>query len=170
MQVESKDGKIRFFFEKEAQTEQEEEAQKKAVLSAVEEIRKMKKINLKLIIIVLIFSISALLFHFYVQKVQQNPEYIAQIQSENLEIEQNIVKQILDRKAKELGLKPIHSQNPDIKNYLNLYLQKSTTIWDSDSNTAITYNGQDIVVKAVKLANGNTIFTLKNKNYYLKEE
>lgn len=118
MQVESKDGKIRFYFEKEAQTPQEEEAQKKAVLSAVEEIRKMKKINLKLIIIVLFFSISALLFHFYVQKVQQNPEYITQIQSENLEIEQILV---LKGKIIEINGFPCFIQDIKLESKLDVF-------------------------------------------------
>lgn len=169
MQIESKDGKIRFFFQKEAKTPEEEESQKKAVLSAIEDIRKMKKTDWKLILIVCIFFSSALAFHYYAQKVEKTPEYIEQIQAENLEIEQDIKKQVLNSRAKEVGIKPIHLQNTNIKDYLNLYLQKNTTMWEFETNNQIIYDGADTIVKAVKLQNGNTVFSINNKQFYVKE-
>ena len=117
MQIDSKDGKIRFFFEKEAKTPEEEEAQKKAVFSAIEDIKKMKKTDWKLIIILCIFFSTALGFHYYSQKIEKNPEYIEQIQSENQKIEENIETQILDRKSEELKFEKLHENNPDIVNY-----------------------------------------------------
>lgn len=169
MQIDSKDGKIRFFFEKEAKTPEEEEAQKKAVLSSIEDIRKMKKTDWKLILIVCIFFSTALGFHYYAQKVEKTPEYIEQIQAENLEIEQDIKKQVLNSRAKEVGIKPIHLQNTNIKDYLNLYLQKNTTMWEFETNNQIIYDGADTIVKAVKLQNGNTVFSINNKQFYVKE-
>lgn len=169
MQIDSKDGKIRFFFEKEAKTPEEEEAQKKAVFSAIEDIKKMKKTDWKLIIILCIFFSTALGFHYYSQKIEKNPEYIEQIQSENFEIEQDIKKQVLNSRAKEVGIKPIHLQNTNIKDYLNLYLQKNTTMWEFETNNQIIYDGADTIVKAVKLQNGNTVFSINNKQFYVKE-
>lgn len=132
-----------------------------------QKIRKKNKIAIVLLLILFGFLI------FFNEKIDKNPVYQENVQtliSENNQIEADINQQILIQKAQQIGIKPIHSQNPDIKDYLNLYLQKSTTIWDAELNTAITYNGRDTVVKAVKLINGNTVFTLNNKNYYLKEE
>lgn len=169
MQIDSKDGKIRFFFEKEAKTPEEEEAQKKAVLSAIEDIRKMKKTDWKLIIIVFIFFSSALAFHYYTQKVEKNPEYIEQIQAQNLEIEQNIEKQILDRKAEELGFQKLHETNPDIVDYLNLYILPQTALYELETEKTITYKGVAISVPAVKLRDGKTVFVLKNVKYYIKD-
>lgn len=169
MQVESKDGEIRFFFEKKAQTEQEEEAQKKAVLSAIQEIKEMKKTDWKFITIVFIFFSSALAFHYYTQKVEKNPEYIEQIQAQNLEIEQNIVKQILDRKAEELGFERLHETNPDIVDYVNLYILPQTALYELVTEKTITYKGVAISVPAVKLRDGKTVFVLKNVKYYIKD-
>ena len=169
MQIESKDGKIRFFFEKEAQTEQEEEAQKKAVLSAVEEIRKMKWIDLKLIVILCIFFSTAIVFHYYAQKIEKNPEYIEQIQSENLVIEQDIEKQILDRKAEELGFQKLHVNNPDIVDYINLYILPQTALYELETEKPIIYKGVAISIPSVKLRDGKTVFTLRNVKYYIKD-
>jgi cell division protein FtsB len=169
MQIDNKDGKIRFFFRKEAKTPEEEEAQKKAVLSAVEEIRKMKWIDLRLIIILCIFFSTAIVFHYYAQKVEKNPEYIEQIQAQNLEIEQNIEKQILDRKAEELGFQKLHKTNPDIVDYVNLYIAPKTALYELETEKPITYKGVAISVPAVKLREGKTVFTLKNVKYYIKD-
>ena len=169
MQIESKDGKIRFFFEKEAQTEQEEEAQKKAVLSAVEEIRKMKWIDLKLIIILCIFFSTATVFHYYTQKIEKKPEYIEQIQSENLLIEEDIDRQILDRKAQELGFQKLHENNPDIVDYINLYILPQTALYELETEKPIIYKGVAISIPSVKLRDGKTVFVLKNVKYYIKD-
>lgn len=170
MKIKNKDGKIRFFFEKEAKTPEEEEAQKKAVLSAVEEIRKMKKTDWKFIIIVLIFFSSALAFHYYQQKIEKNPEYIEQIQSENLVIEQDIEKQILDRKAEELGFQKLHVNNPDIVDYINLYILPQTALYELETEKPIIYKGVAISIPSVKLRNGKTVFVLKNVKYYIKDK
>lgn len=87
--------------------------------------------------------------------------------TENELIEIDINQQILAQKAEEIGVKPL--DNPNITDYLNLYIVKGTIIWDFSTNEETTYNGQDVVVKAVKIQNGNTVFTLNNKQYYVKE-
>lgn len=87
--------------------------------------------------------------------------------AENELIEIDINQQILAQKAEEIGVKPLN--NPNITDYLNLYLQKGTIIWDFSTNEQTTYNGQDVVVKAVKIQNGNTVFSINNKQYYIKE-
>jgi|GEM_PF-3866195 len=87
--------------------------------------------------------------------------------TENKVIEADINQQILEQKAEEIGVRPIN--NPDIKDYLNLYLQKNTIIWEFETNNQTTYNGVDTVVKAVKLNNGYTVFSINNKQYYIKE-
>lgn len=169
MQIDSKDGKIRFFFEKEAKTPEEEEAQKKAVLSAIEDIRKMKKTDWKLILIVCIFFSTALGFHYYSQKIEKNPEYIEQIQAQNLEIEQNIEKQILDRKAEELGFQKLHENNPEIIDYINLYISPQTALYELETEKTTTYKGVALSVPSVKLRDGKTVFVLKNVKYYIKD-
>ena len=169
MEIDNKDGKIRFFFEKEAQTEQEEEAQKKAVLSAVEEIRKMKWIDLRLIIILCIFFSTAIVFHYYSQKIEKKPEYIEQIQSENLLIEEDIDRQILSRKAEELGFQKLHETNPDIVDYVNLYIAPKTALYELETEKPIIYKGVAISIPSIKLRDGKTVFTLKNVKYYIKD-
>lgn len=173
MQIEQKDGKIRFFFEKKAKTEQEEEAQKKAIFSAIEEIQKMKKIEKKIdwkfTIIACLFFATALGLHYYSKKVENKPQYIEQIQAQNLEIEQDIEKQILDRKAEELGFQKLHENNPDIVDYVNLYILPQTVIYELETEKASNYKGVAVSTPALKLRDGKTVFTLKNVKYYIKD-
>lgn len=169
MQINSKDGKIRFFFEKEAKTPEEEEAQKKAVINAVEEIKKMKKTDWKLILIVCIFFSTALGFHYYSLKIEKNPEYIEQIQAQNLEIEHDIEKQILNRKAEELGFQKLHENNPDIVDYLNLYIVSETALHELETEKTIIYKGVPISIPAVKLRDGKTVFEFQKRKYYIKD-
>lgn len=120
-------------------------------------------------IAIVFFSILLLLF-FQIW-ASKTPVYTGHIEmepliSENKAIEQDIKNQILTQKAEEIGVRPIN--NPDIQDYLNLYLRKGTIIWD-DANNQTTYNGLDVVIKAVKLQNGNTVFVINNKQYYIKE-
>ena len=97
----------------------------------------------------------------------QNSNFEALI-TENKAIEKDIKNQILVQKAQEIGVKPL--DNPNVTDYLNLYIEKGTIIWDFSTNEETIYNGLDVVVKAVKIQNGNTVFTIDNKQYYLKEE
>ena len=102
----------------------------------------------------------------------KTPEFKGQLElepliAENELIEIDINQQILAQKAEEIGVKPL--DNPNITDYLNLYLQKGTIIWDFSTNEQTTYNGVDVVVKAVKIQNGNTVFSINNKQYYVKE-
>lgn len=55
MEIDQSDGKIKFWFYNQNPNEKEKKVQEKAVLSAIEDIRKMKKTDWKLIIIVFIF-------------------------------------------------------------------------------------------------------------------
>lgn len=130
----------------------------------MQEIMKYKYIALMIIII-----ISLLIFHVWASKSSVNRGQIEMVPliAENKTIESDIKNQILIQKAKEIGLRPIN--NPDIQDYLNLYLQKNTIIWEFETNNQTTYNGVDTVVKAVKLNNGYTVFTINNKQYYIKE-
>lgn len=169
MEIDQKNGKIRFWFYNQKPNEKEKKVQEKAVLSAIEDIRKMKKTDWKLIIIVFIFFSSALAFHYYTQKVEKNPEYIEQIQAQNLEIEQNIVKQILDRKAEELGFERLHETNPYIVDYVNLYILPQTALYELETEKLITYKGLPISVPSIKLRDGKTVFLLKNIKYYIKD-
>lgn len=169
MQIEQKDGKISFWFYRQPKNQAEEEAQKKAVLSAIEDIRKMKKTDWKLIVILLICFSTALGFHYYAQKVENNPEYIEQIQSENQKIEENIETQILDRKSEELKFEKLHENNPDIVNYLNLYILPQTVLYELETEKPIIYKGVPVSTPAVKLKDGKTVFTLKNVKYYIKD-
>ena len=118
-----------------------------------------------------IMFLSILLLLFFQIWASKTPVYKGHIEmepliSENKAIEQDIKNQILTQKAEEIGVRPIN--NPDIQDYLNLFLQKGTIIWD-DTNNQTTYNGLDVVVKAIKLQNGNTVFTINNKQYYIKD-
>lgn len=102
----------------------------------------------------------------------KTPEFKGQLElepliTENELIEIDINHQILAQKASEIGVKPL--DNPNITDYLNLYIAKGTIIWDFSTNEETTYNGLDVVVKAVKIQNGNTVFTINNKQYYVKE-
>lgn len=173
MQIEQKDGKIHFFFEKEAKTEQEEEAQKKAIFSAVEEIQKMKKIEKKIdwkfTIIACLFFCTALGFHYYSKKIENKPQYIQQIQNENLEIEQDIEKQILNRKAEELGFQKLHENNPDIVDYLNLYILPQTALYELETEKTTIYKGVPFSTPALKLRDGKTVFELQKQKYYIKD-
>lgn len=121
-------------------------------------------------IAIVFFSILFLLF--FEIWTSKSPTYEGKLElepliTENKVIEADINQQILAQKAEEIGVRPIN--NPDIKDYLNLYLQKNTSIWDFITNEQTIYNGSDVVVKAVKMANGNTVFTLNNKQYFIKE-
>lgn len=139
-----------------------EKAQKNEKI--MQEILRYKYIALMIIII-----ISLLIFHVWASKSSVNRGQIEMMPliAENQTIESDIKNQILIQKAEEIGVRPIN--NPDIKDYLNLYLQKNTSIWDFITNEQTIYNGSDVVVKAVKMANGNTVFTLNNKQYYTKD-
>ena len=130
----------------------------------IQEMVKYKYIAITVLIIIFLFF-----FQIWNSKV---PEFKGKLElepllSENKVIEQDIKNQILAQKAEEIGIKPIN--NPDIQDYLNLFLQKGTIIWDFTTNEQTTYNGVDVVVKAVKLNNGYTVFNLNNKQYYIKE-
>lgn len=130
----------------------------------IQEMVKYKYIAITVLIIIFLFF-----FQIWNSKV---PEFKGKLKlepllSENKAIEQDIKNQILAQKAEEIGVKPIN--NPDIEDYFNLYLQKGTTIWDFPTNEQTTYNGVDVVVKAVKLQNGSTVFTINNIQYYIKE-
>jgi hypothetical protein len=168
MEIEQKDGKISFWFYRLPKNKEEEVYQKKAVLSAIEDIRKMKKTDWKLIFIFLMCFSTALGFHYYTQKVEKNPEYIEQIQIENQKIEENIEKQILDRKAEELGFQKLHENNPEIIDYINLYILPQTALYELETEKII-YKGVAISVPAVKLRDGKTVFVLKNVKYYIKD-
>ena len=121
----------------------------------------------------IVIVVLIIIFLFFLQIwSSQTPEFKGKLElepllSENKAIEQDIKNQILTQKAEEIGVKPIN--NPDIQDYLNLYLQKNTIIWEIDTNNQTTYNGLDVVVKAIKLQNGNTVFSINNKQYYIKE-
>lgn len=169
MEIDQSDGKIKFWFYNQNPNEKEKKVQEKAVLSAIEDIRKMKKTDWKLIIIVFIFFSSALAFHYYTQKVEKKPEYIEQIQAQNLEIEQDIVKQILDRKAEELGFQKLHETNPDIIDYVNLYILPQTALYELETEKPITYKGVAISIPAMKLRDGKTVFELNKQKYYIKD-
>ncbi|MDX9901610.1 MAG: hypothetical protein RBT22_08990 [Aliarcobacter sp.] len=139
-----------------------EKAQKNEKI--IQEIMKYKYIAITVLIIIFLFF-----FQIWNSKV---PEFQGKLKlepliSENKAIEQDIKNQILAQKAEEIGVKPIN--NPDIQDYLNLFLQKGTIIWDFTTNEQTTYNGVDVVVKAVKLQNGSTVFTINNIQYYIKE-
>lgn len=169
MEIEQKNGKISFWFYNQNPNKKEKEAQEKAALSAIQEIKEMKKTDWKFITIVLIFFTGALGFHYYAQKTDRNPEYIELIQAQNLEIEQDIEKQILDRKAEELRFEKLHENNPDIVDYLNLYILPQTVLYELETEKPITYNGVAISVPSVKLRDGKTLFVLKNVKYYIKD-
>lgn len=126
-------------------------------------------LRFKYIAITLLIIIFLLFFQLWNSKT---PEFKGHLElepliSENELIEIDINQQILAQKAEAIGVKPLNNSN--ITDYLNLYLQKDTIIWDFSTNEQTTYYGDDVVVKAVKLQNGNTVFTLNNKQYYLKE-
>lgn len=121
----------------------------------------------------IVIVVLIIIFLFFLQIwSSRTPEFKGKLElkpliEENKVIEADINQQILAQKAEEIGVRPIN--NPDIKDYLNLYLQKNTSIWDFTTNEQTTYNGVDVVVKAVKLQNGNTVFSINNKQYYIKE-
>lgn len=170
MEIEQqKDGKISFWFYRLPKNKKEEDEQKTAVLSAVEEIRKMKKTDWKFITIILIFFTGALGFHYYAQKTDRNPEYIEQIQAQNFLVEQNINKQILDKKSEELGLQKLHDNNPDIVDYLNLYIVPETALHELETEKTTTYKGVPISVPALRLRDGKTVFELQKQKYYIKD-
>ncbi len=144
------------------------------IYKKIEKAQKNEKImqeilRYKYIVIVLLIII----FLFFLQIwSSRTPEFKGKLElkpliEENKVIEADINQQILAQKAEEIGVRPIN--NPDIKDYLNLYLQKNTSIWDFTTNEQTTYNGVDVVVKAVKLQNGSTVFTINNIQYYIKE-
>ena len=146
------------------------EKMRKRIEADVKKERLINKIMKYKYIAIVFFSILLLLF-FQIW-ASKTPVYTGHIEmepliSENKAIEQDIKNQILTQKAEEIGVKPIN--NPDIQDYFNLYLQKGTIIWDFTTNEQTTYNGVDVVVKAVKLQNGSTVFTINNIQYYIKE-
>ncbi len=146
------------------------ENMRKRIEADVKKERLINKIMKYKYIAIVFFSILLLLF-FQIW-ASKTPVYKGHIEmepliSENKTIEQDIKNQILTQKAEEIGVKPI--KNPDIEDYFNLYLQKGTIIWDFTTNEQTTYNGVDVVVKAVKLQNGSTVFTINNIQYYIKE-
>lgn len=139
-----------------------EKAQKNEKI--VQEILKYKYIVIVVLIIIFLFFLQIW--------SSQTPEFKGKLElkpliEENKVIEADINQQILEQKAEEIGVRPLN--NPDIQDYLNLYLQKGTIIWDFTTNEQTTYNGVDVVVKAVKLQNGSTVFTINNIQYYIKE-
>lgn len=136
-----------------------EKAQKNEKI--MQEILRYKYIVIVLLIIIFLFFLQIWSSEFK-GKLELKP-----LIEENKVIEADINQQILAQKAEEIGVRPIN--NPDIKDYLNLYLQKNTSIWDFTTNEQTTYNGVDVVVKAVKLQNGSTVFTINNIQYYIKE-
>ena len=146
------------------------EKMRKRIEADVKKERLINKIMKYKYIAIVFFSILLLLFfHIWTSK---SPIYEGKLElepliTENKGIEADINQQILEQKAEEIGVRPIN--NPDIKDYLNLYLQKNTIIWEFETNNQTTYNGVDTVVKAVKLNNGYTVFSINNKQYYIKE-
>ena len=122
-----------------------------------------------------IIMLSIVLFIFFLeikaflnpQEMTQNSNFEALI-TENKAIEKDIKNQILVQKAQKIGVKPL--DNPNVTDYLNLYIAKGTIIFEFETNKQNIYDGVDTVVKAVKLNNRNTVFTIDNKQYYLKEE
>lgn len=119
-----------------------------------------------LMIIIICFLIA---FHVWTSKTPVNEGHLElePLISENELIEIDINQQILAQKAEEIGVKRL--DNPNITDYLNLYLQKGTIILDFATNEQTTYNDVDVVVKAVKIQNGNTVFAINNKQYYVKD-
>lgn len=80
MQLEQKDGKIKFWFYNQTPSKEEKQQQKRAVINAIEDIKKMKKTDWKLIVILLICFSTALGFHYYSHKIENHPQsqYIEQ--------------------------------------------------------------------------------------------
>lgn len=146
------------------------ENMRKRIEADVKKERLINKIMKYKYIAIVFFSILFLLFfQIWASKTPVYTGYIEMepLLSENKTIEQDIKNQILTQKAEEIGVRPIN--NPDIQDYINLYLQKNTIIWEFETNNQTIYNGGDVVVKAVKLQNGNTVFSINNKQYYIKE-
>ena len=146
------------------------EKMRKRIESDVKKERIINQLSRYKYIAIVFFSILFLLF--FEIWTSKSPTYEGKLElqpiiSENKVIEADINQQILAQKAEEIGVRPIN--NPDIQDYLNLYLQKNTIIWELDTNNQTTYNGLDVVVKAVKLQNGSTVFTINNIQYYIKE-
>jgi len=130
----------------------------------------LKAYKYTIIMLSIVFSIFFLEIKAFLNPTKKEV-YLQQLEpliAENKAIEQDIKNQILVQKAEKIGVKPI--DNPNVTDYLNLYIAKDTIIWDFSTNEETTYNGLDVVVKAVKIQNGNTVFTINNKQYYLKEE
>lgn len=147
------------------------EKMRKRIEANVKKERLINKVMKYKYIAIVFFSILFLLF--FEIWTSKSPTYEGKLElepliTENKVIEADINQQILEQKAEEIGVRPIN--NPDIKDYLNLYLQKNTIIRNFTTNEQTTYNGVDVVVKAVKLQNGNTVFTINNIQYYIKEE
>ena len=144
------------------------------IYKKIEKAQKKEKIMQEILrnkYIVIVLLITIFLFFLQIWS-SRTPEFKGKLElkpliEENKVIEADINQQILAQKAEEIGVRPIN--NPDIKDYLNLYLQKNTSIWDFTTNEQTTYNGVDVVVKAVKLQNGSTVFTINNIQYYIKE-
>ena len=143
------------------------------IFEKIEKTQKNEKImkeimKYKYIVIILLSIIFLLFFQIWNSTLEFKEKLeLEPLITENKVIEADIGNQILNRKAEEIGVKPL--DNPNIKDYLNLYLQKNTIIWEFETNNQTTYNGVDTVVKAVKLNNGYTVFNMNNKQYYIKE-
>lgn len=129
----------------------------------------LKAYKYTIIMLSIVFSIFFLEIKAFLnpREMTQNSNFEALI-TENKAIEQDIKNQILVQKAQEIGVKPL--DNPNVTDYLNLYIAKGTIIFEFETNKQNIYDGVDTVVKAVKLNNRNTVFTIDNKQYYLKEE
>lgn len=146
------------------------EKMRKRIESDVKKERIINQLSRYKYIAIVFFSILFLLF--FEIWTSKSPTYEGKLElqpiiSENKVIEADINQQILAQKAESIGLKPL--DNPNITDYLNLYLQNGLPIYDYATNEQTTYNGTDVVVKAVKLQNGNTVFTINNKQYYTKD-
>lgn len=144
------------------------------IFKKIENIQKNEKIMQEVLrykyIAIVFFSILFLLFfQIWTSKpsVYRGHLELKPLIAENELIEIDINHQILVQKAESIGLKPL--DNPNITDYLNLYLQNGLPIYDYATNEQTTYNGTDVVVKAVKLNNGYTVFSINNKQYYIKE-
>ena len=144
------------------------------IFKKIEKAQKNEKIMQEVLrykyIAIVFFSILCLLFfQIWTSKppVYEGHLELKPLIAENELIEIDINQQILAQKAEEIGVKPLN--NPEIADYLNLYLQKGTIIWEFETNNQTTYNGLDVIVKAIKLQNGSTVFTINNIQYYIKE-
>ena len=139
-----------------------EKAQKNEKI--MQEILRYKYIVIVVLIIIFLFFLQILSFQTLQFKGKLELEPLIE---ENKKIQSAINNQILTQKAESIGLKPL--DNPNITDYFNLYLKNGLAIYDYATNEQTTYNGTDVVIKAVKLQNGSTVFTINNIQYYIKD-